>query len=60
MTHMNEDGKCDNCGADLEEAENPVTTDEHEFCGEDCQTSYQEEHEHEDDEAEEQQVCEFC
>ncbi len=60
MTHMPDDGKCDNCGADIDEAENPVTTGENEFCSADCRDSYNEEHEHEEEEEEEAEVCEFC
>ncbi|MDY6761582.1 MAG: hypothetical protein SVY41_00875 [Candidatus Nanohaloarchaea archaeon] len=49
---------CDNCGADLAGADNPVETEDHEFCGPDCAEEYAAEHSHEEEE--EQEVCEFC
>lgn len=53
------DGVCDNCGKDLDEADDPIPDDGngHEFCGPDCRDTYAEEHEHEEEEA---NVCEFC
>lgn len=58
MTFMSHDGKCDNCGTEVEEE--AVGTGDHEFCSERCQEEYQEAHSHEEEEEEEAQVCQFC
>ncbi len=60
MTFLGTDGKCDNCGKDLDDVDEPVTNSNHEFCGVDCKEEYQAEHDHEDDGEEEAEVCEFC
>ncbi|MDY6769427.1 MAG: hypothetical protein SVU88_00475 [Candidatus Nanohaloarchaea archaeon] len=60
MTHMDTDGACDNCGADLDEVDDPVTDGNHEFCGTDCRDEYEAEHGHEEDDGDEEEVCEFC
>ncbi len=54
------DGVCDNCGTSLDEADDPIPDDGngHEFCSTDCKEKYSEEHEHDDEE--ERNVCEFC
>lgn len=58
MAFLKKKQACDNCGKDLSDVETKVTDGNHEFCGEDCKQSYEEDHEHEEDE--EADVCEFC
>jgi len=54
------DGVCDNCGTELDEADNPIEDDGdgHEFCSSSCKDEYEDDHDHGDDE--ERDICEFC
>lgn len=58
MGLLTKEAVCDNCGKDLSD-EDAVEEDGHEFCSVDCRDSYEESHDHDDDE-EEQDVCQFC
>lgn len=59
MAFLKKKHACDNCGKDLDEAEEVVKDGKHEFCGQDCKEAYEADHDHDDDE-EEQDICEFC
>lgn len=58
MAFLKKKNACDNCGKDLDEVEKTVKDGKHTFCSDDCKTEYADEHEHEEDE--EENVCEFC
>lgn len=58
MAFLKKKNACDNCGKDLSDVENVVKDGNHEFCSDACKTEYAEEHEHDD--ADEEEVCEFC
>lgn len=60
MAFLTKTQACDNCGTDLAETETTITEGSHAFCSGDCKAAYEEEHDHENEDDEAENVCEFC